>query len=277
MIRIENLNFAYKKRDLLFENLNLNVSKGNIVGLLGKNGAGKTSMLKLISGMLYPQKGSCLIFGEESKKRLPSVLSQLYFLPEEIYAPLLMIKEFTKRYSAFYPDFSAADFSRYMKEFEIGEDENLKQLSYGQKKKVLIAFAIATNCKLLLMDEPTNGLDIPAKSQFRKIIASSIKEDQTIIISTHQIRDLGLMIDPILILHESKFILNMTQEEIMKKVSFIRGNNIDPASKFIYSEDFGGVKNQIIENTESVESVIDLELLFNAIVSNKKTVEYFNN
>ncbi len=277
MIKIENLGFSYKKKKTLFEGLNLELGEGNIVGLLGKNGAGKTSLLKIISGMLYPQNGSCKVFGKESRLRLPSVLNQFYFLPEEIFAPLLKIKEFVKRYSVFYPDFSEMDFGKYMKEFEIGEDENLKQLSFGQKKKVLIAFAIATNCKLLLLDEPTNGLDIPAKSQFRKIIASSLKDDQTIIISTHQIRDLGLMIDPVIILHESRFILNMTQEDIIKKVSFTHGNNPDISAKFIYSEDYGGVNNQIVENTDGEESVIDLELLFNALVSNKKTVEYFNN
>jgi ABC-2 type transport system ATP-binding protein len=277
MIEIENLSFAYKKQDILFNKLSMKLGAGNIVGLLGKNGAGKTSLLKLISGMLYPKTGTCKVFGIDSRKRLPSVLSQLYFLPEEIYAPLLKVKEFIKRYSAFYPNFSDDDFRKYLKEFEIGEGENLKQMSYGQKKKVLIAFAIATNCRLLLMDEPTNGLDIPSKSQFRKIIASSLKDDQTIIISTHQIRDLGLMIDPILILHDSRFILNMTQEEITKKVIFAKGNSVHPEAKFIYSEDYGGVNNQLIENTRGEDSIIDMELLFNALVSNKRTVEYFNN
>ena len=277
MISIDHLNFSYKKRKPLFESLSLEIPSGNIIGLLGKNGAGKTTLLKLISGMIFPDKGSCKVFDKESKLRLPSMLCDLYFLPEEIYAPLLAIKNFVKLYSPFYPKFSLNDFTNYLKEFQISEDDHLKKMSYGQKKKALIAFALATNCSLLLMDEPTNGLDIPSKSQFRKIIASVTTEERSIIISTHQIRDLGLMIDPILILDNSRFLINATQETLQEKLLFTTtSENIDE-SDVLYKETIGGSTHAILPNKENQPSVLDIELLFNACIYNDRLVNFLNN
>lgn len=276
MISIDNLNFSYKRRKPLFENLSLEIPSGNIIGLLGKNGAGKTTLLKLISGMIFPDEGSCKVFDKESKLRLPSMLCDLYFLPEEIYAPLLAIKNFVKLYSPFYPKFSLTDFNNYLHEFQISEDDHLKKMSYGQKKKALIAFALATNCSLLLMDEPTNGLDIPSKSQFRKIIASVTTEERSIIISTHQIRDLGLMIDPILILDNSRFLINATQEALQEKLLFTTtSGNIDEFD-VLYKETIGGSTHAILPNKENQPSVLDIELLFNAAVNDNRLINYLN-
>jgi ABC-2 type transport system ATP-binding protein len=276
MISIDNLNFSYKRRKPLFENLSLEIPSGNIIGLLGKNGAGKTTLLKLISGMIFPDAGTCKVFDKESKLRLPSVLSDLYFLPEEIYAPLLAIKNFVKLYSPFYPRFSLTDFNNYLSEFQISEDDHLRKMSYGQKKKALIAFALATNCSLLLMDEPTNGLDIPSKSQFRKIIASVTTEERSIIISTHQIRDLGLMIDPILILDNSRFLINASQETLQEKLMFTTTTgNIDDID-VLYKETIGGSTHAILPNIENQPSVLDIELLFNAAVNDNRLINYLN-
>ncbi len=275
MIQINDLEFSYKKKQKLFQGLNLELPPGSIIGLLGKNGAGKTSLLKLMAGLLYPKHGNCSVFGKESRLRLPSLLSDMYFLPEEIYAPLLKVTEFVNLYSPFYPNFSANDFAKHLQEFEIDGSENLRRMSFGQKKKVLIAFSLATNCRLLLMDEPTNGLDIPSKSQFRRIIASAVSDERSIIISTHQIRDLGLMIDPILILDQSRFILNSSQDDVLNTISFVKANSRDEISDALYSEEAAGMIHAIVPKREHISSLLDIELLFNAAISSPELVTLF--
>jgi len=275
MIQIENLDFSYKKKQKLFQGLNLQLPPGSIIGLLGKNGAGKTSLLKLMSGLLYPKNGSCRVFDKESRLRLPSMLSEMYFLPEEIYAPLLKVSEFVKLYAPFYPNFSSEEFAKHLQEFEIESESHLKRMSFGQKKKVLIAFSLATNCRLLLMDEPTNGLDIPSKSQFRRIIASSVNEERSIIISTHQIRDLGLMIDPVLILDQSRFILNASQDVILNTVSFVKAQSKEEIPDALYSEEAAGMIQAIVPKRDHISTLLDIELLFNAAISSPALVELF--
>jgi ABC-2 type transport system ATP-binding protein len=214
MINLQNLSFSYTKKHPLFSGLNLKLGHGVIAGLLGPNGAGKTTLFKLLSGLAYPTAGVCKVMGMESRKRLPALLSRMYFLPEEIYIPLLKVPEFVRLYSPFYPDFSELQFDACMEEFGLEPDVNMATISHGQKKKVLISFALATNAKLLLLDEPTNGLDIHAKSRFRKLIANAVSEDRTILIATHQVRDLGVMIDPVIILNNSELTVHPSPPDL---------------------------------------------------------------
>ncbi|MDP4228259.1 MAG: ABC transporter ATP-binding protein, partial [Bacteroidota bacterium] len=140
-------------------------------------------------------------------------------------------------------------------------------LSYGQKKKFLVGFGLATQARILLMDEPTNGLDIPSKSQFRRIIASSVNEDRCFIISTHQVRDLESLIDPIIILDQGKIVFHHTMEEISRKLGFVQLEKEDQPSGLIYSEMTFSGKNAIVLNSDHEETRVDLELLFNGIIS----------
>ncbi|RYF83789.1 MAG: ABC transporter ATP-binding protein, partial [Chitinophagaceae bacterium] len=170
MIRIQNLSFAYRKK-LVFDGLSLQFEAGHVYGLLGKNGTGKSSLLRNIAGLLAPKSGSINVNGFTPFQRLPLFLEDVYMVPEEFYLPDIPIADFLQHSAAFYPRFNQAQFSNYMSVFEVPADNTLQNMSYGQKKKVLISFALATNAKILLMDEPTNGLDIMSKSQFRKILA----------------------------------------------------------------------------------------------------------
>ncbi len=270
MIEIKNMSFGYKKHKYLFDDLNLRINKGNIYGLLGRNGAGKTTLLKQIMGLLYPAKGECLVFGKSASERLPEVLSNIYFIPEEFILPAISMKLFTRLHAPFYPNFDLEKLKKYMFEFEVDEDEKLSSISYGQKKKFLIAFGLATNTRLIILDEPTNGLDIPSKSQFRKIIASSLNEEQSIIISTHQVRDLSSLLDHIIILENGKSIFNYSTLDISSKLSFIQTKDTDRL-EVIYEEDvLGGHAVMCRKNGEETE--IDLELLFNGVVSNTEKV-----
>jgi len=203
MLEINNLDFGYKKKQKLFNDLSLNLKRGSIYGLLGKNGAGKSTLLKIMTGLLYADNGHIKFDGDDVHERLPKTLQDIFFLPEELYLPDFSMDKYVDLMSVFYPKFNVGELAELARDFEIEENKSLKTLSYGQKKKFLIAFGIATNCSLILMDEPTNGLDIPSKSQFRRIVASVMDENRSFLISTHQVRDLENLIDPIIIIENN--------------------------------------------------------------------------
>jgi len=270
MIEFVNVTFAYKNKAPLFENLNLSISDGNIYGLLGKNGAGKTTFLKIICGLIFTQKGDATVMGFSPHVRPAEMLRDIYFISEEFYTPALKFKEYVRLYSPFYPDFSTRAFEEYITTFELPLNDRLTSLSYGQKKKFLVAFGLATNCRLLILDEPTNGMDIPSKSQFRKLMAASLDEKRTIIISTHQVRDIGNLIDPIIILDNGKIIFNQTIESISKKLSVQLQKTEPAAEQVLYAEKTLGGYVVIQENRGNADSNLDIELLFNAVINNQQ-------
>lgn len=267
MITIDNLTFGYRKRKL-FEGLNLQLSSGSIYGLLGKNGAGKTTLLKLMAGLLTPTMGEITVLDQTPSKRKPSLLSEIFVLPEEFDLPRMSITEYARYYGVFYPNFSDDQLLTLLKELEVEADQTLHTMSFGQKKKALIAFAIACNTKLLIMDEPTNGLDIPSKSSFRRVIASIANEERTIIISTHQVRDLDQLIDRIVILDESSILLNASINEITDKLFF---THLEPTDHAIYAEQTIHGRWGVQHNTAGAESLMDMEILFNAVTTNSQT------
>lgn len=267
MIQISNLNFSYNSKKPLFKNLNLSLKAGHIYGLLGKNGAGKSTLLKNIAGLAFPQSGHCLINGTKSSKRLVSTLQDLYFIAEEVYVPALTPGQFLARTAGFYPAFSNTDFYSYLKILDIDPDLAMTRMSYGQQKKMIIAFGLATNTSVLILDEPTNGLDIPSKVQFRKLIASVLNEERCIIISTHQVRDLDSLIDTVLILDDHRIVVENSVDELTEQLIFgvfkeLTGMNV------LYEEDTLMGKHAIVENTAGKYSKMDLELLFNAATTN---------
>jgi ABC-2 type transport system ATP-binding protein len=271
MIEISNLDFGYSKKKLLFRNLNLTLKEGHIYGLLGKNGAGKSTLLKNIAGLAFPYKGKCEVKGFTASKRLPAFLQELFFIPEEMYLPPLSARQFAKSTGHFYPNFSDQQFTAMLDEFEVPTNSKLSKLSFGQQKKVMIAFGLATNTSLLIMDEPTNGLDIPSKSQFRKIIASALTEHRCIIISTHQVRDLDSLIDSLIVLHKQEIVLNSSLDTISEKLKFVSSSSLTGEEALYKEETLGGI-NTIVANTEESYSKVDMELLFNAIISDNKSV-----
>jgi ABC-2 type transport system ATP-binding protein len=270
MIELKKLTFGYKKKKILFNELNLEIKPGNIYGLLGKNGAGKTTLLKQISGLLFPDKGESLLFGQSAGDRNPAALNELFFLPEEFYLPPITINAFVKLHSGFYPRFDQEQLQQYLTELEVDSKQKLSSLSFGQKKKFLIAFGLATNTTIILFDEPTNGLDIPSKSQFRKIIASSMNENRTILISTHQVRDLSSLIDHIIILESGKAIFNQSTFDISNKISFGYSRDVNQP-EVLYGEDMLGGQ-AIIYKKKAIETEIDLELLFNGVIANSQII-----
>jgi len=273
MIHIQDLEFSYSKKASLLSNLTLQLEAGRIHGLLGKNGEGKSTLLKLISGLVFPTLGQIEVMGFEPQKRQPEMLQEIFFLPEELPQLTLTVENYEKVYAPFYPNFSSAQFNEYLKEFDVDlKNSMLNKLSHGQKKKVMIAFGLAANTKLLLMDEPTNGLDIPSKGQFRRMVASAVNEDRCLIISTHQVRDLDSLIDSIIIMDRHEIVFNEPVENITKKLLFRVADRNETDETVIYSEDSLRGLYQVKENTTGEESKLDIELLFNAIFTDKKRI-----
>lgn len=268
MIQVKNLTFGYKKKPMLFEDLNMTFEYGSIYGLLGKNGAGKTTLLKLLSALRFPQSGSITIDGTGSEGRKPSYLERFFLVPEEFDFPSIKIKSFIDVYSPFYKDFSQEQFEFYMKEFKVPRDEKITNLSLGQKKKFLLSFAMACNTGILFMDEPTNGLDIPSKAIFRKLLVSIIDDKKTVIISTHQIKDIEEIIDHITIIDNGKMRFSAGIDRIMSDLLFTGDADGGCAKKdILYKEEtFGGTKF-ICRNNARQDGPVDLELLFNAVIS----------
>lgn len=272
MITIQNVSFKYGKK-IVLSDISMTLEAGKIYGLLGENGVGKTTLLKIISGLQKPFEGACRVKDEKPFDRTPSFLSQIYYLPEDLeYIQVdFSADQFAKMNGPFYPKFDFDKFATITKEFDVDTTKRLNRLSHGQAKKAAIAFALATNVDLLLMDEPSNGLDIPSKTLFRKIMADYCLDTTCTIISTHQVRDLENLIDPIIILDNRAVLLNETLERISEKLYF--GLEHSLPSGALYSEPTLGGYLCVTENHGMGESRVNLEALFNTTMQHKEKIK----
>lgn len=270
MVTIESLEFGYRKGRPLFHNLNLTLEKGSVYGLFGVNGAGKTTLIRQIAGLLFPESGSVKIDDRMAGKRDVEMYQNMYVIPEEFWVPSITIDKYVTLHSSLYPKFDHNVFEQIMKEFDIKGNPKLDTMSYGQKKKFIIGFGIATQCSLLLMDEPTNGLDIPSKSQFRKVMASYVNEEHCVLISTHQVRDLSSIIDQVIVLDNGFIKFKESIGVITDSFNFGIISS-DSNAEVVYSEDIFGGKAAISKNTGK-ETEIDFELLFNGIIRNSEQI-----
>jgi ABC-2 type transport system ATP-binding protein len=268
MIQFNNLSFGYTRKKMLYKNLSLLIESGSIYGLLGKNGAGKSTLLKNMVGTLFPVEGNVMINGMNPQSRKPSFLQTIYYIAEDVHVPALNIKQYQNLFAPFYPLFNEDNFYKYLKEFEVSVGGKLNKLSFGQQKKFVIAFALACNTRVLLMDEPTNGLDIPSKAQFRKLIASVMNDDRIIFISTHQIRDLENMIDKVMIVDDGNLLLHSSIMDIAEKLCFKTVSEIPAGVKVLYSEKMLRGISVIMENLNNEDSALNLEHLFNGVTEN---------
>ena len=273
MLSIQGLTFGYGSKSPIFEDFSLDLPKGQIIGLLGKNGTGKSTLLYLISGLLRARRGEILFQGNNVQQRLPQTLGNMYLVPEEFTLPSVSLKKYLKSNACFYPNFSNELLNECLQNFDLNMDLNLGELSMGQKKKVFICFALATNTPLLLMDEPTNGLDIPSKSQFRKVIASGMTDEKSIIISTHQVRDIDRLLDHITLIDGTNVLLNHSVKVITDKLFFAEQSLNDPVDEAIYVQPNVSGNSVIFENEYQEDSPLNLEVLFNAVLSEREKIQ----
>lgn len=270
MLQVKNLTFGYGKSREIFNDFSLTLEPGRVCGLLGKNGAGKSTLMYLMMGLLTPQTGSVQFAGEDVRRRLPSQLGDMFIVPEEFELPAVTLKKYVETTSPFYPKFSLDDMKKYLDMFEMNDfGINLKSLSMGQKKKAFMSFALATNTRVLLMDEPTNGLDIPSKSQFRKIVAAGMNDDKVIVLSTHQVRDVDSIIDHVLIVDNSRTLLNASIVEVSKRLKFEISNDVSGA--LFWQPTYNG-NFMVRPNDDGAETNVDLEMLFNAVLTSPDKV-----
>lgn len=277
MLEVKNIEFSYGNRKAaMLKDFSLNIQQGHIYGLLGKNGAGKSTLLYIMCGLMRAQSGNVIFEGTDVMKRKPEVLQNIFLVPEEYDLPKISMTRFVQLYRGFYPRFSQDILTECLKDFELPMDINLGELSMGQKKKAYMCFALATRSRLFLMDEPTNGLDIPSKSQFRKIVSCNLDEDQTVIISTHQVRDVELLLDQIVIIDNGCLLLDSSTIDICSRLSFeVRGigKSTDDAL-FVQPSLQGNVV--IVPNKTNADTSLNIELLFNALLTNQNIIEIVN-
>lgn len=270
MIEIKDLAFSYGKTPIL-KSITTTLEEGRIYGLLGENGVGKTTLLTLLCGLKKVCSGSITTDGENPFDRTPTLLQNQFYLPDEVLPVAMKAECFAKERGAFWPDYDHSKFLEIMKEFENDPAKKMNQMSAGQLKKTYISLALACGCKYIFMDEPTNGLDIPSKTQFRSAIMKYTSDDSTIVISTHQVRDLENIIDPIIILDRQDVLLNASVEEITSRLFFDYGTQLHPES--LYSEQLPGGFIQVYPNTTGEDSKINVEALFNAVHKNKELIK----
>ena len=273
MIKVENLSFTYpKSKHMVLHDFSFSLEAGRVYGLLGRNGAGKSTLLHLITGLLTPKKGKIMYHDINVRSRLPMTLQDMFLVPEEFELPSISLKKYIDLNAPFYPNFSKEDMYKYLHCFEMDMDVNLGALSMGQKKKVFMSFALATNTSLLLMDEPTNGLDIPGKSQFRKFMASGMTDNKTIVISTHQIRDIDKMLDSVMIMDESRVLLNESTVHICEKLCFKESDDRSLIDKALFAVPSLHGNSLLLLNEHNEDSDINIELLFNAILAQPQKI-----
>ena len=268
MVELERLRFGYGPQTL-FQDMDLSLEPGAIYGLLGLNGAGKSTLLRLIAGLLFPTSGRVKVLGHEPARRKPAFLSRIFMLPEELNVPGITDRQYISTRAPFYPDFDRPRLERHLEELEVPRGRKLSGLSQGQQKKFLLSFGLATNASLLMLDEPTNGLDIPSKGLFRRLVAEALEEDRTFVVSTHQVRDVETLIDRILVLHEGKVLFQGSVSEVSNRIRF----SLDPirpderSAGLLYAEPTVGGFASVWMEPNTDDGHLDLEMLFKAVIA----------
>lgn len=272
LTEFQRVRFGYDRSHEIISPTSFSIERGQICALLGLNGSGKSTLLKLLAGLCYPVEGRCVIDGVESRDRPLRYLKQLFLVPEEFSLPSLSIAKYADVYAPFYEGFDHELFGRLIGEFGMTSHEVIPRMSYGMRKKMLLAFGFATRVPLLLLDEPTHGLDIPSKKQFRKMLASVCSAEQAVVMATQQVRDLGLLLDRLMIFHKRELLLNASSEEIARRLLFSESREAPSGGDVLYSETaFPGYKVLSL-NTAGVSSAVDAELLFNGAIQNPSQI-----
>ena len=266
MIVVDNLSFAYSS-EMVLDSISTTFGQGRVYGLLGANGVGKSTLFKLLCGLLTTNEGSIDVDGYSPADRKPGSLSKVFYVPEDFEGPAVSIKNYARGISTFYPRYDENLLHSLLNDFEIDINRKFTTLSLGQRKRAILCIALAMNTEYLLLDEPTNGLDIPSKLEFRKMVAKTMDDNRTIIISTHQVKDVENLLDHIMILDKRAVLLDKSVADIQSEYLFENSNTIPNDALFVEAG-LGGCSS-IRRNVDGEESRVNIELLFNYINSKK--------
>ncbi len=273
-INIQDLNFSYNrdKQTPIYHNFQAEINQAGVYGLFGRNGSGKSTLLKLIAGLLTASSGTIEVLGYNPRQRLPDFLSQVYILPEEFHLPDLTPTELGNSHHHFYPNFSMELFADYLQKLDVPSEQRFLQMSLGQKKKSTIAFALATCTPILLMDEPTNGLDIVSREQFKALMATPEQAERIVLISTHQAHDLERIISHLWFIDEGQLLLSATVDKINQKLAMgIAQNSQEVPNTVLYQESIGEQIAWIAQanGEQNSTSKLNIEMLYKALNMNK--------
>ena len=264
MVELRGVSFGYQSDKNVLDNLNLRLEEGRFYGLLGMNGSGKTTLLKLIAGKLFAHDGEINVDGCDSRKREVETLREVFMLPADFIFPDMRLEHFLAIYSKFYPKFRAEVLDDCLADFEIRRDiEHLDKLSLGEKHKVAFSIALSLGTKVLLLDEAANGMDIPARKMFRKLLMKHVREDQIVVLSTHIVQDIENLLTDVIVLRKDAPVYAASLEEIASRYSFgIQSNE----EGMLYAEACAEGYHVITHKQENMDTEVSLELLFNALI-----------
>ena len=269
MIELKDLEFSYRRNGTpALSGLTATIPPG-IHLLAGENGAGKTTLLHIIAGLSAPTRGECLIDGHPAFSDVPSDKARVFMLEEEMYFPCRSIRGFASVHSRFYPSFSQETFLANLVAFGFSGDEPMRSLSLGNRKKAQLAYVLALGVDVLLPDEPTNALDIESKETLRHIIASSLREDQTVIVSTHTVSELENLYDGAVMLTRSRLLFSGTEEAVSGRLAFRVTRVPDPDA--VYSEiQVGRVLSILPADGDAEPTRVDWRLFYSALHSPRR-------
>lgn len=220
MVEFKDVHKSYSKKEVL-KGLNLNIPKGKIVGLLGPNGSGKTTMIKLMNGLLQPDRGSIEINGMKPSKDTKKIVS---YLPERTYLnDWMKVKDILEFFYDFYEDFDVQKANEMINFLKIDKNEKLKSMSKGTKEKVQLILVMSRKADLYILDEPIGGVDPAARSYILKTILTNYNEDSTLLIATHLISEVENICDDILFISNGEIVLQGNVDEIRED----KGKSID--------------------------------------------------
>ena len=209
--------------------MNLHVKKGRIYGLLGRNGAGKTTTMKMLLGLTKPTSGNIKIFGKSMKDSPEEIKNKIGFVYDSLnFYPHVTIRDFKNISKYFYKDFNKAKFDEYLTKFDINEKLKIKNLSKGQSAKLMLANALSHNAKLLILDEPTAGLDPVVRKEVLMYLQEFIEEEDTsVLICTHNTEELDRIADYITFINNGEVVFSKDKESLREEYRVIRGSKED--------------------------------------------------
>lgn len=268
ILQATNLHHRYGKQEVL-RGVNFRIPQAGITGLCAPNGEGKTTLLKLIAGLQFPNQGSIETLGHSPAKRPLDLLQRLYFLPSEPFFPKWSPRKIAAYYGPFYPNFNHELFTETLEAFRIDPDKQLDQVSFGQKRRAQLAFALATRTQLLLLDEPTTGLDIQGKDQFRRTLIAGTEAGQTIIIATHLLSEIEPVLDHMLVLNEGRIDAHLALDVAQRFYSFNLSTQPLPYGDKGYARRVPGGWLTVHADGRPGAAAFDLETLYLALTDGK--------
>ena len=214
LLEIKNLNKSFDNKEIL-KDINITISNGRIIGLLGKNGVGKTTLIKLINDLLTPTSGEILIKGNKIGVETKKIIS---YLPERTYLNKQMkVSEVISYFEDFYTDFDSNKAKKLLKDLDLDINQRLSKMSKGMQEKVQLVLVMSRNADLYVLDEPLGGVDPATRDYILDTILSNFNENASVIISTHLISDIEKILDEVIFIDKGQIVLQSEADKLRNK------------------------------------------------------------